>query len=93
MRKAAVSGTMTVFGATLMELMVRRGITQWKQLSEKLLEGGYVYKPSRISNWAYGRNPADKAFGRAMVEVLDLDEEETTKLARAFMLGQQEPVR
>jgi len=86
-------GRMTVFGATLLELMARRGVTQWKELSELLRRAGYDYKPQRISNWAFGRHPADKRFGRAVSEVLGLNDDEVTRLARAYMLGQDRPVQ
>lgn len=89
---AEVSG-LTVFGATLLELMARRGLTQWKELSEKLQAAGHRYSPPSISNWAHGKHPADKAFGAAVAEALGLDDEEITKLARAYMLGQGVPVK
>ena len=85
-------GTLTVFGATLLELMGRRGLRQWKELSARLEQGGYCYKAPRISNWAFGRHPAERGFGRAVADVLGLNEEETTRLARALMLGQDVPV-
>lgn len=81
-----------MFGATLLDLMVRRGIRQWKELSALLEERGFSYSAGRISHWAFGRHPAERGFGRAVAEVLDLDDEETTRLARALMLGQDVPV-
>lgn len=81
-------GKLTVFGATLLDLMARRGLRQWKELSALLDERGYSYSAPRISHWAFGRHPAERAFGRAVAEALDLDEKETTRLARALMLGQ-----
>lgn len=90
----AEANGLTVFGATLLELMVRRGLTQWKELSDLLQQDrGYHYSPQSISNWAFGKHPADKTFGKAAAEALNLDDEETTKLARAFMLGQNVPVK
>jgi hypothetical protein len=82
---------LTVFGATVLELMARRGIMGWAALSRLLAEHGYDYKPSRISHWAYGRHAASHAFPVALREVLQLDEEEAL-LAKAFAYGQEERI-
>ena len=76
----------------MVDLMGRRGLRQWKELSALLGERGYSYSAARISHWAFGRHPAERGFGRAVAEVLGLDDEETTRLARALMLGQDVPV-
>ncbi len=83
------TGQLTVFGATMLELMARRGVRQWKTLSDLLSEQGHDYKPARISNWAYGRHPVNRSFGRAFNEVLELGEEERHQLADAFLFGQE----
>jgi hypothetical protein len=83
---------LTVFGATVLELMARRGIMGWAALSRLLAEHGYDYKPPRISNWAYGRHAAAAAFPVALREVLQLDEEEAALLAKAFAYGQGERI-
>lgn len=85
-------GRLTVFGATLVDLMARRGLRQWKELSALLGEKGYPYSAARISHWAFGRHPVERGFGRAVADVLGLDEAETTRLARAVMLGQDVPM-
>jgi hypothetical protein len=82
----------TVFGATVLELMARRGIMGWSALSRLLAEHAYDYKPPRISNWAYGRHAAPSAFPVALREVLQLDEEEAALLAEAFAYGQDERI-
>jgi hypothetical protein len=83
---------LTVFGATVLELMARRGIMGWAALSRLLAEHGYDYKPPRISNWAYGRHTIVPAFPMALREVLQLDEEEAALLAKAFAYGQGERI-
>jgi hypothetical protein len=83
---------LTVFAATVLELMARRGITGWAQLSRLLAEHGYDYKPQRISKWAYGRHTIVPAFPMALREVLQLDEEEEALLAKAFTYGQGERI-
>ncbi len=82
------TGRLTVFGSTMLELMAKRGMRQWTALSDRLEAAGHDYKPARISNWAYGRHPVARAFGRAFAEVLALDEEERRRLADAFLFGQ-----
>jgi len=86
------TGQLTVFGATILELMARRGIRQWKALSVLLEEAGHHYTPQRISNWAYGRHAVDRSFGRAFNEVMNLTEDERHQLADAFVFGQEVPV-
>jgi hypothetical protein len=81
---------LTVFGATVLELMARRGIMGWSALSRLLAEHGYDYKPPRITKWAYGRHTIVPAFPMALREVLQLDEEEAALLAEAFTYGQGE---
>jgi hypothetical protein len=83
---------LTVFGATLLELMARRGITGWNSLSSLMSSKGYDFKPPRISNWAYGRHTIVPAFHMALREVLQLDEEEEALLAKAFTYGQGERI-
>lgn len=85
-------GQLTVFGATVLELMARRGIRNWSTLSTLLEEHNYNFKPSRISNWAYGRHAVDPEFGRALAVVLDLDTSARGELAEAFLFGQREKV-
>lgn len=85
------SGRLTEFGAVVMELMSRRGITQWAALSALLKENNHDFKPARISNWIYGRHPVNRAFGRALNEVLRLNDGERRKLADAFLFGQDTP--
>jgi hypothetical protein len=87
------SPRLTVFGATVLQLMARRGISRWSCLVEVLRRGGYEFKASRISNWAYGRHSVDRHFGQALAEVLQLTEEEETQLARAYLFGQVGPVK
>lgn len=84
---------LTVFGATMLELMGKRGITGWTSLSDHLAKGGYDFKPPRISNWAYGRHPVSGDFARAFASTLELDEEEATRLALAFTYKQDEKVK
>jgi hypothetical protein len=83
---------LTVFGATLLELMARRGPMGWAALSRLLGEHGYDFKPPRITNWAYGRHAAPHAFPVALREVLQLDEKEAALLAKAFAYGQGERI-
>ena len=89
---ADAGGTLTVFGATLLELMARRGVRTWSRLSAMLRQAGYNFTPQRISNWAYGLHAADRRIGRALREVLELDEDEEIKLALAFLNGQDEKI-
>ena len=81
---------MTIFGATVLELMASRGLRTWTALSAKLEAEGFDYKPSTISNWAFGRHAADRRFGQALATVLALDAGERQRLADAFLFGQSE---
>jgi hypothetical protein len=83
---------LTVFGATVLELMARRRITGWNSLSSLMADKGYDFKPPRISNWAYGRHAPPCAFPVALREVLQLDEKEEALLAKAFTYGQGERI-
>jgi hypothetical protein len=92
-REVTVTGeqaTLTVFGATILELMATRGITGWNSLSTLMLRYGYDFKPPRISNWAYGRHAVSRSFAHAFAATLELDEAEKVKLAKAFTFGQDE---
>jgi hypothetical protein len=83
-------GRMTMFGACVLGLMAKRGIRRWTDLSDELAKNGYYFKAPRISNWVYGRHDADKEFGRALADTLNLGEHEKTELARAFLFGQDD---
>jgi hypothetical protein len=84
--------SLTVFGATVLELMSRRGLRTWVELSRLLAGNGYDFKPPRISNWVHGRHPVSRDFGRALIKTLNLSDDEITELARAFLMGQRERV-
>lgn len=81
-------GKLTVFGVTVLELMSRRGLRTWTALSERLEDHGYDFKPSRMSNWAFGRHAVDRHFGHALADALGLTAEERQRLADAFLYGQ-----
>ncbi len=81
---------LTRFGAVVLSLMAERGVTTVAGLCAVLADHGKEYKRSRISNWLYGKHPADAAFCQAMDAVLELREEERVKLALAFTFGQHE---
>jgi hypothetical protein len=85
-------GNLTVFGATVLELMSRRGLRTWTALSALLEDYGFYYKPSRISNWAFGRHAVDRYFGHALATALDLTPDERGRLADAFLFGQDKPI-
>jgi hypothetical protein len=85
-------GKLTVFGATVLELMSRRGLRTWTALSALLEDSAFYYKPSRISNWAFGRHAVDRYFGHALATALDLTPEERGRLADAFLFGQDVPI-
>lgn len=82
------NSSITLFGAVLLELMAKRGLRRWTDLSAELARVGYEFKPPRISNWAYGRHAVDKDFGKAVSDALLLDDDEKTQLAMAFLFGQ-----
>src|SRR5688572_9129381 len=48
--------------AAVLELAIRRGIRRWTDLSLHLKPHGYDFKPSRHSNWAYGRHAVDSTL-------------------------------
>lgn len=79
---------LTVFGACLLELMARRGVRTWADLSIMLRTRSYYFTPQRISNWAYGRHAVSNDFSAAIRETLGLEDEEITQLAMAFTYGQ-----
>lgn len=83
------TGKLTVFGATLLELMARRGMRGWGVLSKELEAKGHHFTPQRISNWAYGRHAVSNEFSEALLDVLDLNQDETVQLAMAFTYGQR----
>jgi hypothetical protein len=87
------AGTLTVFGATVLELMASRGLRTWVELSARLAGEGFDFKPSRISNWAFGRHAANRYFGHALATTLRLTQEERQQLADAFLFGQDQKVR
>lgn len=78
---------MTEFGRTLLGLMLSRGIEYRQDLAEMLTEAGYKISQQTISNYMNGKRNIDPDFPTFVSEVLDLDEEEQTRLARAFSYG------
>lgn len=87
------TGKLTVFGATLLELMARRGIRSWSALSAMLEAKGHHYTPQRISNWVYARHAVSNEFTEALLDVLeDMSQDEIHRLAMAFTFGQRTPV-
>ena len=81
---------LTVFGATVLELMIKRGVRTWTELAAMLEELGYHYSSGSFSHWSYGRHAAPKTLPGALVEVLGLDDTERTRLGMAFAYGQDE---
>lgn len=86
------SRVLTVFGATVLELIIKRGIRGWTELSALMREHGHYFGPSSLSSWSYGRNAASKAFPGVFAEALQLDAEERARLADAFAYGQDEKI-
>ncbi len=78
---------MTEFGRTLYSLMLDRGIEYRQDLAEMLTEGGYKISQQTISNYMNGRRAVDPDFPLFVSEVLDLDDQEQTRLARAYAFG------
>jgi hypothetical protein len=79
---------MTEFGLLLSELMRVRGITEPRELSVRLIEAGYWFTGDTVRDYMSSAvEQPDPAFGRGVAEVLGLDEEEKTKLARNFLFG------
>jgi hypothetical protein len=83
---------LTVFCAAVLELAIRRGIRRWMDLSLHLKTHGYDFKPSRHSNWAYGRHVVDSTLPPALRDALALTDEEAVELATAFAYGQDERI-
>ncbi len=83
---------MTEFGLLLSELMRERGITEPGELSVRLIEAGYWFTEQTVRDYMSGRvERPDPAFGRGVAEVLRLNEEEKTNLARNFLFGHVRP--
>lgn len=83
---------LTRFGAALLKIMAARGRREIVQLHADLKKKGKDYKPSRISNWLYGRHAVDVNFPDDLHEVYQLNEQEYIQLALAFTFGQREKI-
>lgn len=81
---------LTVFGATVLEQMIKRGVRTWTELAAMLEERGHAFSPGSFSHWSYGRHAAPKTLPGALVDVLGLDDAERTRLGLAFAYGQDE---
>lgn len=80
----------TLFGYTVYELMRSRGIERQEDLAECLSEvSGETYKQQRLSRYLMGNRPAYKRLPKHLSDALELDEEERTRLAKAYAYGQE----
>lgn len=89
MSRIAVENRLTPFGRVVMSLAAERGIPSRAALLRRLDEAGYEFASSRVGAWLYGRNQVDRSFPLAIVKALSLEEEERSRLAINFMLGQE----
>jgi transcriptional regulator with XRE-family HTH domain len=78
---------MTEFGRTLYSLMLSRGIEFRQDLATLLTEAGYKVSQQTISNYMNGKRTIDPDFPLFVSEVLDLNEEEECRLAKAYTFG------
>jgi hypothetical protein len=80
--------TLTEFGATTKVFMASWGMDQIKDLCELIRESGEQLSDASMRNWIYGKHTCPSRIVRAIADVLQLNEEEMTRLAHAYTYGQ-----
>lgn len=88
MSRVSEESSLTPFGRVVMSLAAEYGIPSRAALIRLLKRQGYDFPSSTVAAWLYGRNQVDRSFPLALVEALQLTEDERTRLAINFMLGQ-----
>ena len=77
------------FGITLLRLAnEQKWISSEKELIKVLNEAGYEYKQSTVNAYLRGQRKAPPQFMQAVVETLELDEQQELTLMRAWTYGQ-----
>lgn len=72
------------FGLYVNYLMATRGVTNQKELLERLEGVGYKTVPQNLSNWMSGTRPPER-FLIALVDALQLSEEQEFELYRKYI--------
>jgi hypothetical protein len=89
-RIAVPEEALTVFGATVLSLMLEKGVRTQAQLLRLLEKEGFKASQSGFSNWLHGRHGANKDRPPAFAPALKLDERQKERLAMAYAFGQDE---
>jgi hypothetical protein len=79
---------LTEFGTELYALLATHGVRTLAGLSRLLGEGGFSRQ--QLASYANGTRRVPTSFTRKVVDALQLDHEEETRLCRAVALGQPE---
>jgi hypothetical protein len=81
---------LTGFGSELYALLASRGIRTLAALSRLLEEDGKGYSRQQLSAYANGTRRVPTGLPARLVRVLELDDEEEVRLAKAVAYGQPE---
>lgn len=82
------SRAMTEFGATVLSLMAERGIRTQKDLAARLKDDhGEQVNARRLSPWLRNVNAPPAWLPRSIREGLNLSEDQTMRLAKAYTFG------
>ena len=83
-RRGRGSTSTTEFGWTLKVLMGKKRVEATRELSDLLTDHDYPVSQQMISNYMRGRNRVPAGFVSALIEALDLNDEEQDMLSRAW---------
>lgn len=78
----------TEFGSTLLSLMYSKGLRNAADLSALLEEYGVEVSRQSINEYLVGSHSPKWTFVSGVADALELDEDESTRLARAYAYGQ-----
>ena len=91
MRDAADKRGLTVYGATVMGLAVERGYFTQKAFARALNEHtDEKVNEHKLGRWLRGEHAPPWWVNELIADVLDLDDDALTRLARANTFGQKE---
>ncbi len=79
---------LTGFGSELYALLASRGVRTLSGLSRLLDAGEVRFSRQQLASYANGTRRVPTSLPRRLVEALELDEEETVRLAKAVSFGQ-----
>lgn len=87
-----VEGRLSQFGAVCRALMVAHGVETDKEMVDRLRKAGHRTSVGSFSHWLHGKNSAPRWFCQEFADMLELDETERFRLARAYAYGQHLPI-